>query len=173
MLIDYTVIHVRRCTFIRLIIIVFDTYLSHRFRHNWEKLMKIKSSSHSSVFSGYNFPQLREADAMFMVEKAPEWVDGEQCHRCRTPFSTFNRKVLIKHLSTWPYLVVIAGTRSQVFVEKAYLWWFICCCNHFFFPFPPSALTLSRSFFAIYYICSLSKSLSIPFVLSFVSSKTL
>ena len=30
---------------------------------------------------------------MFMADKAPEWIDGECCHRCRVGFSTFQRKV--------------------------------------------------------------------------------
>ncbi|XP_043218691.1 hepatocyte growth factor-regulated tyrosine kinase substrate-like isoform X2 [Amphibalanus amphitrite] len=41
---------------------------------------------------GYKFPTLRESDAMFSSETAPEWADGEVCHRCRDPFSTFTRK---------------------------------------------------------------------------------
>ena len=45
------------------------------------------------IFVGYQFPTLKEADAMFMAEKAPEWKDGETCHRCRVQFSTFQRKV--------------------------------------------------------------------------------
>ena len=45
------------------------------------------------LFTGYTFPTLKEADAMFMAEKAPEWKDGECCHRCRVQFTTFQRKV--------------------------------------------------------------------------------
>jgi growth factor-regulated tyrosine kinase substrate len=41
---------------------------------------------------GAVFPALKESDAMFMAEKAPEWRDGECCHRCRVQFSTFQRK---------------------------------------------------------------------------------
>lgn len=45
------------------------------------------------LFSGYTFPTLKEADAMFKAESAPDWADGECCHRCRVTFSTFLRKV--------------------------------------------------------------------------------
>uniref|UniRef100_A0ABD2VY21 Hepatocyte growth factor-regulated tyrosine kinase substrate n=1 Tax=Trichogramma kaykai TaxID=54128 RepID=A0ABD2VY21_9HYME len=41
---------------------------------------------------GFEFPALQESDAMFVADNAPEWVDGETCHRCRTAFSTFVRK---------------------------------------------------------------------------------
>lgn len=41
---------------------------------------------------GYVFPTLRESDAMFSADSAPEWADGEVCHRCRTAFSLMQRK---------------------------------------------------------------------------------
>ncbi|KAF5277206.1 hypothetical protein FQR65_LT03912 [Abscondita terminalis] len=41
---------------------------------------------------GYKFPTLRESDAMFTADSAPEWIDGEVCHRCRTSFSIILRK---------------------------------------------------------------------------------
>lgn len=41
---------------------------------------------------GYKFPALRESDAMFSADSAPEWLDGNSCHRCRTPFNVLNRK---------------------------------------------------------------------------------
>lgn len=47
----------------------------------------------AQCFSGFSFPQLREADAMFAAEVLPDWKDGEVCFTCRTSFSTFNRKV--------------------------------------------------------------------------------
>lgn len=43
---------------------------------------------------GYQFPVLKEADAMFMSEKAPEWKDGETCTRCRVQFGVMQRKVI-------------------------------------------------------------------------------
>lgn len=29
----------------------------------------------------YKFPPLKESDAMFSADTAPEWADGEVCHR--------------------------------------------------------------------------------------------
>lgn len=43
--------------------------------------------------SGHKFPVLKEADAMFSSEKAPEWKDGETCTRCRVQFGMVQRKV--------------------------------------------------------------------------------
>ena len=44
-------------------------------------------------FPGYTFPAMKESDAMFAAEKAPEWKDGECCHRCRVQFTVVQRKV--------------------------------------------------------------------------------
>lgn len=41
---------------------------------------------------GHTFPQLKEADAMFAADSAPEWADGKVCHRCRAPFSLTLRR---------------------------------------------------------------------------------
>ncbi|KAG1677414.1 Hepatocyte growth factor-regulated tyrosine kinase substrate [Nymphon striatum] len=42
---------------------------------------------------GYTFPQVKyETDAMFTADCAPEWADGECCHRCRVMFSLVQRK---------------------------------------------------------------------------------
>nr|XP_029711576.1 hepatocyte growth factor-regulated tyrosine kinase substrate-like isoform X2 [Aedes albopictus] len=41
---------------------------------------------------GHKFPELKEADAMFTSENAPEWADGDVCHRCRVTFSFTQRK---------------------------------------------------------------------------------
>lgn len=41
---------------------------------------------------GHQFPTLRESDAMFSADSAPEWMDGNVCHRCRTQFSMLVRK---------------------------------------------------------------------------------
>jgi hepatocyte growth factor-regulated tyrosine kinase substrate len=30
---------------------------------------------------GWKFPPVREAEAMFEADTAPEWADGEVCHR--------------------------------------------------------------------------------------------
>lgn len=42
---------------------------------------------------GYNFPALKESDAMFCADTAPEWADGDCCHRCRVVFGVVQRKV--------------------------------------------------------------------------------
>ncbi|XP_020806039.1 hepatocyte growth factor-regulated tyrosine kinase substrate isoform X3 [Drosophila serrata] len=41
---------------------------------------------------GHTFPELREADAMFTADTAPNWADGTVCHRCRVEFTFTNRK---------------------------------------------------------------------------------
>ncbi len=41
---------------------------------------------------GAKFPPLIEADAMFVADQAPEWADGECCHRCRVEFGIVQRK---------------------------------------------------------------------------------
>lgn len=42
--------------------------------------------------AGFDFPSLKEADAMFMAQVAPEWAEGPECYRCRSVFSVFTRK---------------------------------------------------------------------------------
>ncbi|XP_046959369.1 hepatocyte growth factor-regulated tyrosine kinase substrate isoform X1 [Vanessa cardui] len=41
---------------------------------------------------GHKFPPLKESDAMFSADTAPEWADGEVCHRCRTAFTLMVRR---------------------------------------------------------------------------------
>ncbi|XP_033215310.1 hepatocyte growth factor-regulated tyrosine kinase substrate isoform X2 [Belonocnema kinseyi] len=41
---------------------------------------------------GHKFPALKESDAMFSADTAPEWADGTMCHRCRVTFSIVQRK---------------------------------------------------------------------------------
>lgn len=45
------------------------------------------------MWIGFAFPALKESDAMFLSEKAPDWHDGEFCHRCRVQFGLVQRKV--------------------------------------------------------------------------------
>ncbi|CAH0579321.1 unnamed protein product [Chrysodeixis includens] len=40
----------------------------------------------------YKFPPLKESDAMFSADTAPEWANGEVCHRCRVAFSLMVRR---------------------------------------------------------------------------------
>lgn len=44
---------------------------------------------------GYKFPALKESDAMFSADTAPEWADGDVCHRCRVQFGMMQRKVIL------------------------------------------------------------------------------
>ncbi|KAK0398225.1 hypothetical protein QR680_002483 [Steinernema hermaphroditum] len=54
---------------------------------------KIVVDTHNLMkLSGVSFPAMREADAMFLSESAPEWADGEVCFRCRTQFGLITRK---------------------------------------------------------------------------------
>ncbi|XP_055546735.1 hepatocyte growth factor-regulated tyrosine kinase substrate isoform X2 [Wyeomyia smithii] len=46
---------------------------------------------------GHKFPELKEADAMFTSENAPDWADGEVCHRCRVQFTFTQRKHHCRH----------------------------------------------------------------------------
>ena len=32
---------------------------------------------------GWKFPAVREAEAMFEADTAPEWAEGDVCNRCR------------------------------------------------------------------------------------------
>ncbi|XP_039753795.1 hepatocyte growth factor-regulated tyrosine kinase substrate isoform X2 [Pararge aegeria] len=41
---------------------------------------------------GHKFLPLKESDAMFAADIAPEWAQGEVCHRCRVAFSLIMRK---------------------------------------------------------------------------------
>ena len=52
----------------------------------------ILDTYHLMKHEGHSFPVLKEADAMFVAESAPEWKDGEVCHRCRVQFSMVVRK---------------------------------------------------------------------------------
>lgn len=64
---------------------------SHAFRN--EPSYKVVQETFTAMKAeGFVFPALKESDAMFMAEKAPDWRDGELCHRCRVAFTTFNRK---------------------------------------------------------------------------------
>lgn len=56
---------------------------SYRTVQDTVNLMKIE---------GFKFPVLKESDAMFAADSAPEWADGECCHRCRVQFSMVQRK---------------------------------------------------------------------------------
>lgn len=56
------------------------------------KYRSIRDTMNILKSEGHKFPELKEADAMFTSENAPEWADGEVCHRCRVAFSFTQRK---------------------------------------------------------------------------------
>ncbi|XP_072044628.1 hepatocyte growth factor-regulated tyrosine kinase substrate-like [Amphiura filiformis] len=69
---------------------------SHAFRHE-TALKIIVDTFNTAKVEGHSFPPLREADAMFVAERAPDWVDGERCHTCRVEFSVVQRKHHCRH----------------------------------------------------------------------------
>uniref|UniRef100_A0A182P671 Hepatocyte growth factor-regulated tyrosine kinase substrate n=1 Tax=Anopheles epiroticus TaxID=199890 RepID=A0A182P671_9DIPT len=56
------------------------------------KYRSIKDTMNILKTEGHKFPELKEADAMFSSDIAPDWVDGDVCHRCRSVFSFTVRK---------------------------------------------------------------------------------
>ncbi|XP_025078663.1 hepatocyte growth factor-regulated tyrosine kinase substrate-like [Pomacea canaliculata] len=64
---------------------------SHAFR-NEPSYRAVEDTFHLLKMEGHKFPVLKEADAMFSSEKAPEWKDGETCTRCRVQFGMVQRK---------------------------------------------------------------------------------
>lgn len=52
----------------------------------------LKELMNSMKTDGYKFPQLRESDAMFSADTAPQWADGDVCYRCHVLFTVFLRK---------------------------------------------------------------------------------
>lgn len=54
---------------------------------------KIVVDTHNLLkLAGVDFPSVKEADAMFLAQVAPDWADGPECYRCRTEFGLLNRK---------------------------------------------------------------------------------
>lgn len=76
---------------------------------------------------GYTFPALRESDAMFAADRAPNWSDGDNCHRCRVQFSVIFRKVVKNPIVYYFYWIftycfftsTIAGHVDKCFVVNA------------------------------------------------------
>uniref|UniRef100_A0A2M4A9B7 Hepatocyte growth factor-regulated tyrosine kinase substrate n=2 Tax=Anopheles triannulatus TaxID=58253 RepID=A0A2M4A9B7_9DIPT len=56
------------------------------------KYRSIRDTMNILKTEGHKFPELKEADAMFSSDIAPDWVDGEVCHRCRSQFTFTVRK---------------------------------------------------------------------------------
>ncbi|KAI5698209.1 hypothetical protein M8J76_003565 [Diaphorina citri] len=64
---------------------------AHAFR-NSPKYRAVPDFVNIMKAEGFQFPVLKESDAMFSADTAPEWMDGDTCHRCRTTFSLVQRK---------------------------------------------------------------------------------
>ncbi|XP_033236293.1 hepatocyte growth factor-regulated tyrosine kinase substrate isoform X2 [Drosophila pseudoobscura] len=57
-----------------------------------DKYQSIKDTMTILKAKGHTFPEMKEADAMFTADTAPNWSDGKVCHRCRVEFTFTNRK---------------------------------------------------------------------------------
>ncbi|XP_055041762.1 hepatocyte growth factor-regulated tyrosine kinase substrate isoform X5 [Misgurnus anguillicaudatus] len=64
---------------------------AHAFR-NEPKYKVVQDTYQIMKVEGHVFPEFKESDAMFSAERAPEWVDAEECHRCRVQFGVVTRK---------------------------------------------------------------------------------
>nr|XP_033817940.1 hepatocyte growth factor-regulated tyrosine kinase substrate isoform X2 [Geotrypetes seraphini] len=64
---------------------------AHAFR-NEPKYKVVQDTYQIMKVEGHNFPEFKESDAMFAAERAPDWVDAEECHRCRVQFGVMTRK---------------------------------------------------------------------------------
>ncbi len=58
---------------------------SHAFR-NQPAYRIINDTFNLMKMEGYDFKPQREADAIYMGQSAPEWVDSNHCYRCRAEF---------------------------------------------------------------------------------------
>ncbi|XP_058417854.1 hepatocyte growth factor-regulated tyrosine kinase substrate isoform X2 [Diceros bicornis minor] len=64
---------------------------AHAFR-NEPKYKVVQDTYQIMKVEGFVFPEFKESDAMFAAERAPDWVDAEECHRCRVQFGVMTRK---------------------------------------------------------------------------------
>ncbi|XP_053987172.1 hepatocyte growth factor-regulated tyrosine kinase substrate isoform X2 [Hylaeus anthracinus] len=64
---------------------------AHAFR-NSPKYRAVQDTLNIMKAEGHKFPALKESDAMFIADTAPEWADGDVCHRCRVQFGVMQRK---------------------------------------------------------------------------------
>ncbi|XP_078257526.1 hepatocyte growth factor-regulated tyrosine kinase substrate isoform X1 [Rhinoraja longicauda] len=64
---------------------------SQAFR-NEPKYKVVQDTYQIMKVEGNTFPEFKESDAMFVSERAPDWVDAEECHRCRVQFGVVTRK---------------------------------------------------------------------------------
>ncbi|KDR10856.1 hepatocyte growth factor-regulated tyrosine kinase substrate isoform X2 [Zootermopsis nevadensis] len=64
---------------------------AYAFR-NSPKYRAVQDTVNIMKTEGCKFPVLKESDAMFSADTAPEWADGDVCHRCRVQFGMMQRK---------------------------------------------------------------------------------
>ncbi|XP_012590206.1 PREDICTED: hepatocyte growth factor-regulated tyrosine kinase substrate, partial [Condylura cristata] len=64
---------------------------AHAFR-NEPRYKVVQDTYQIMKVEGHVFPEFKESDAMFAAERAPDWVDAEECHRCRVQFGVVTRK---------------------------------------------------------------------------------
>ncbi|XP_043671933.1 hepatocyte growth factor-regulated tyrosine kinase substrate [Vespula pensylvanica] len=64
---------------------------AYAFR-NIPKYRAVQDTLNIMKSEGHIFPTLQESDAMFMADTAPEWTNGDVCHRCRITFTFLQRK---------------------------------------------------------------------------------
>ncbi|KAK3882102.1 hypothetical protein Pcinc_013508 [Petrolisthes cinctipes] len=63
----------------------------HAFR-NEPKYRAVQDTVNIIKAEGHHLPSVIESDAMFTADRAPDWADGECCHRCRSQFTMIRRK---------------------------------------------------------------------------------
>ncbi len=67
---------------------------SHAFKKN--PSYKIVEDYYNSMkLEGFQYPPLKESEAMFDVEEAPTWIEDSEttnCFRCRVEFTTLKRR---------------------------------------------------------------------------------
>nr|CAD7428533.1 unnamed protein product [Timema monikensis] len=59
---------------------------------NSPKYRAVQDTVNIMKTEGFKFPALKESDAMFSADTAPEWADADCCHRCRVAFGVVQRK---------------------------------------------------------------------------------
>uniref|UniRef100_T2MIM2 Hepatocyte growth factor-regulated tyrosine kinase substrate n=1 Tax=Hydra vulgaris TaxID=6087 RepID=T2MIM2_HYDVU len=64
---------------------------NHVFR-NKPQFQPILATYNLLKMEGVKFPELKESDAMFTADHAPEWKEGDVCNLCRTKFSMLTRQ---------------------------------------------------------------------------------
>ncbi|KAG8199590.1 hypothetical protein JTE90_009427 [Oedothorax gibbosus] len=64
---------------------------AYAFR-NEPKYRAVQDIFNMLKMEGFKLSVLKESDAMFVAYTAPEWADGNCCHRCRTQFTVVQRK---------------------------------------------------------------------------------